>query len=90
MITLTDGYLIQMETSSTQKEKNITPTFKERICSFQIPKQRKKNIWNIYLERRNNYEKNKPTDKNISPNQRLRMMELSGIPITEREKKKMK
>ena len=32
----------------------------------------------------------KPTDKNISPNQRrLRMMELSGIPITEREKKKI-
>lgn len=32
----------------------------------------------------------KPTDKNISPNQRrLRMMELSGIPITEREKNKI-
>jgi hypothetical protein len=32
----------------------------------------------------------KPTDKNISPNQRrLRLMELSGIPITEREKRKI-
>jgi len=32
----------------------------------------------------------KPTDKNISPNQRrLRLMELSGIPLTKREKNKI-
>lgn len=32
----------------------------------------------------------KPTDKNISPNQRrLRLMELSGIQITEKQKKKL-
>ena len=32
----------------------------------------------------------KPTDKNISPNQRrLRLMELSGIPLTETQKKRL-
>ena len=32
----------------------------------------------------------KPTDKNISPNQRrLRLMELSGIPLTEIQKKRL-
>ena len=32
----------------------------------------------------------KPTDKNISPNQRrLRLMELSGIPLTEIQKKRI-
>lgn len=32
----------------------------------------------------------KPTDKNISPNlRRLRLMELSGIPITEKQKKRL-
>lgn len=32
----------------------------------------------------------KPTDKNISPNQRrLRLMELSGIPLTEKQKKRL-
>ena len=32
----------------------------------------------------------KPTDNNISPNQRrLRMMELSGIPLTDKDKKKI-
>ena len=32
----------------------------------------------------------KPTCKNISPNQRrLRLMELSGIPITENQKKRI-
>ena len=32
----------------------------------------------------------KPTDKHISPNQRrLRLMELSGIPITENQKKRI-
>ena len=32
----------------------------------------------------------KPTDKHISPNQRrLRLMELSGVPITENQKKRI-
>ena len=32
----------------------------------------------------------KPTDKNISPNQRrLRLMELSGVPITDIQKKRI-
>ena len=32
----------------------------------------------------------KPTDKNISPNQRrLRLMELSGVPITDIQKKRL-
>ena len=32
----------------------------------------------------------KPTDKNVSPNQRrLRLMELSGVPITEIQKKRI-
>ena len=32
----------------------------------------------------------KPTDKNVSPNQRrLRLMELSGVPITDIQKKRI-